>query len=149
MTSTELCVDAAAEHLQKSIEQLKRKKMQIKCLEIRDTATFIAVMAIRLEPRDEAEKWLLNRAGYQTFSYPDSDVPGYVILVKLDGIQAQYDPYEWGTARTMQIAHRFILEHWVDLKSGSVVDVEHILELKPEPKQSENPYGPEEHHGQV
>lgn len=61
----------------------------------------------------------------------------YVILAKLDGVEAQYDPFRWPNFRTLGNAHQHIIEHWSELTSGDVVDVEFILGESKEPKQSE------------
>lgn len=150
--------------------------MDIKLLEIRDRGTFMPTMAIRLRSRDEAELFLLRRAGYgeeqitglsdqheidyqcqkckyllgeslaneleKPIACPNkcgeleivesqhrrkSIADPYVILVKLDGVQAQYDPFSWsGIARTLPRAHMHVIEHWNEIASGDVIDVEFI-----------------------
>jgi hypothetical protein len=115
--------------------------MQVKVFEVRDRATFMPVMGIRLETDEdkEGEFFLLRRAGYATgqiLGYHGATP--YIILVKLDGVEAQYDPFKWDTpARTIPIAHRYIIEHWDDLYTGQVVDVEYILGERIKPKKSE------------
>ena len=117
--------------------------MEVKLLEIRDRATFIPAMAIRLIVNEssntlyEKELWLLRRAGYNREQITISqDVP-YIILCKLDGVEAQYDPFQWGLSRTMRDAHRYIIDSWSFLKSGDLVDVEFINGETPHPKISE------------
>lgn len=91
--------------------------------EIRDASTFIPVLAVKLDPGCEADRYLLSRAGYQSPSE-------YVWLAKLDGGEwrSTSDPYEWpGGARTMKVAHAYIIQEWNNLKSGDVIDVEWIL----------------------
>ena len=105
--------------------------MQTKILEIRDRATFIPAMAIKLESENEGQRYLLRRAGYST-EFSD------VILVKLEGCDATYDPYKWGCgARTMQAAHLWIRENYDALSDGEVIDVEFILSETDKPKLSE------------
>lgn len=112
--------------------------MTIKLVEIRDRGTFIPAMAVALRARDEAEMFLLNRAGYGEDQIPAIDGnPPYVILVKLDGVEAQYDPFAWENQRTMGCAHRWISEHWRDVQPGSVIDVEFLLGETDAPKKSE------------
>lgn len=112
--------------------------MQTKTFEIRDAGTFIPVMAVKLEPGCEADRYLLARAGY---GREPASQARYVMLVRLVGgmVSAQYDPHEWGLAmgRTMLVAHEHILAHFDELASGDVVDVEHILGLSAGPKTSE------------
>jgi hypothetical protein len=97
---------------------------QVKLLEIRDRATFIAAMAIRVSGEDG---WLMRRAG---FGSP------MVYLVALATERACYDPYNWGN-RTMNAAHVYIEREWDHLHDGDVVDVEFVLGETTTPKTSE------------
>ncbi len=113
--------------------------METKLFEIRDTATFIPVMAVRFDPRSEEERYLLAHAGYGLTPAAQAE---YVLLWRIAGEvhQATCDPYQWPggpTVRTMPQAHEYIIEHWDDLKSGDVVDVEFILGETSERKVSE------------
>lgn len=108
--------------------------MDAKTFEIRDDGTFIPVLAVRLNPASEGDRYLLGRAGYGT--RPDEQAH-YVIVVKLEDCLSQYDANRWGRARTMEIAHEHIIEHFDDLPSGAVVDVEYILGKTAQPKVSE------------
>ncbi len=101
--------------------------MDIKLFEIRDRATFIPAMAVRLTWRDDQERWLLRRASYAAEQIaPHSELEPYVLLTELDGGKSKYDPYGWDT-RTMRFAHQHMLEKWNLLCSGDVIDVEFIL----------------------
>lgn len=113
--------------------------MLAKALEIRDRGTFIVALAVNMNPRyktiaDEYclyQHYLLSRCGY-----PCDDAPN-IILTNLNGAgRATNDPYEW-CDRTMSVAHGYIIEHWVDLNDGDVVDVEFILGETGAPKASE------------
>jgi len=117
----------------------------VKLFEIRDKGTFMPVMAVRLVPTAQSanfdrEHWLLRRAGYgdaQLMTEPGFLEP-YVILAKLDGVEAQYDPFLWGAhRRTLRAAHLHIIEKWWELNSGDLIDVQFILGETPEPKKSE------------
>lgn len=105
--------------------------MEIKLFEIRDSMTFMPMMAVRLRSRDDRERWLLRRAGYadEQITPPLCEMmEPYVIFCKLDGVEAQYDPYNWSSgARTIRSAHAHIIEHWGELQSGAVIDVRYIL----------------------
>lgn len=108
--------------------------MEVKTFEIRDRGTFIPALAIQLMPTDERDRWLLARAGFGGTPQAQEE---YVILVKLVDITANYDSYGWGPARTMGVAHRYILENWVNLENGQVVCVETILGERTTPKETE------------
>jgi hypothetical protein len=108
--------------------------LKTKLFEIRDRATFIPCIGIWIDTRDSdvnAEFYLIRRAGYDE-AYP------LLLLTRLDGGgKAQYDAYDWGD-RTMQVAHDYIQNHWDELQSGDVVDVEFILGETTTPKESES-----------
>ena len=105
--------------------------MIAKALEVRDKGTFIAVLAVDMNPTVDAQHYLLRRCGYACDGRPN------VILTRLDGSgKATNDYYAWG-GRTWPVAHRYIIEHWAELQDGDVVDVEHILGESPAPKRSE------------
>lgn len=118
--------------------------MQTLLLEIRDKHTFIPVLAVRMgpetheEPNDhwQEEEYLMRRAGYNLREDPFS-----VIVCKLEASgcdrNATYDPFSWGPARTMQVAHSWIVQNWEGLRSGDVIDVEFILGETTTRKQSE------------
>jgi len=110
--------------------------MDTKMFEIRDVGTFISVLAVRLGARNEAESYLLREAGY-------SEDVEYILLTKLSGCQGHvhyapfhssaHDHYTWYD-RTMHYSHKYIKDHWDELESGEVVDVEYILGETSTPK---------------
>ena len=107
--------------------------MIIKAIEIRDTATFIPAIAIKVVPANEGQRYLLRRSGYG-FDFPQ------VIVAKLGGGSgmAHCDPYEWGGgARTMTVAHEWVRDHFDEIEDGQVIDVEFLLGERAEPKASE------------
>jgi hypothetical protein len=120
-----------------------------KTFEVRDAMTFIPAVGILCEPllmptgneildATRADSYLLARAGY---AHPSNDRHARcVIFTRLDGDGsniAPYDPEEWGNNRTMHVAHEYVRDHWDELQSGEVIDVEVILGLSATPKQSE------------
>lgn len=123
--------------------------MQAKALEIRDEGTFIALLAVDMNPLvprpmddiiaataatyiGQAQRYLLRRCGY-----PCDGRPNIVIThMSAGGMPACNDPYYWSN-RTLRVAHLYIIEHWMTLKDGDVVDVQFILGETPEPKRSE------------
>jgi|ERR1039458_7000887 hypothetical protein len=106
--------------------------MQVKLLELRDKGTFIPLLCVDMNPDNDDQRYLLRRVGY-----PCDNRPNVVITsANADGGAASNDPYSWG-GRTFPVAHKYIIEHWVDLRDGDVVDVSFILGETKAPKVSE------------
>lgn len=115
--------------------------MKVKLLEVRDAGTFVAVLAIDMQPETgthpmwEAQRYLLRRCGYPCDGRPN------IGLTYLDASGRPFwnDPYGWANPyhRTIPVAHNYIIEHWDQLVDGDVIDVEHILGERAEPKVSE------------
>ena len=114
--------------------------MIAKTFEIRDAATFIPVLAVKLEPVTEQDRYLLARAG---FGLTREDQAAYVHLIRMDGGSgaAHCDPYDWGN-RTMTTAHDYIAKHFNSIESGAVIDVEYIIGLTDRPKRTESETAP-------
>ncbi len=105
--------------------------MRTKAVEIRDRNTFIPAIAILLDAASEPERYLLRRAGFSADG-------SHVLLTKLVDGTSSHDPYRWpGDTRTMRIAHRWILDFFLELEDGMVVDVEWILGETSAPRESE------------
>lgn len=113
----------------------------IKFFEVRDAGTTVPVVCLRLAAEGDAERWLLRRAGYAMEAIRErleDGVSPYIIYWPLIGGVATYDPFGHpGGARTHKVAHMHIRDHWLELASGDVVDVEFILGERAEPKVSE------------
>lgn len=107
--------------------------MTCKTIEIRDRGTFIPALAIRLDPSDDRDRWLLARAG---FGREAEDQGRYVLLINLVK-DAPYDPFGHGPARTLGVVHQHLIEHFEEVGNGAVVDVEYLLGERAEPKTSE------------
>jgi hypothetical protein len=107
----------------------------MKVLEIRDRATYIPVIAVRLEPHNEHERYLLATAGYGT---NPAEQAAFVLVSRINGghCETNVDPHAW-TGRTMPVAHRYIEQHFDELQPFDVVDVENILGETVSPKVSE------------
>lgn len=111
--------------------------MKTKILEIRDGATFIAVLAVDMNPdltndgREAIQRYYLRRYGY-----PCDYRPNIMITHLNGGEKANNDPYDWG-GRTYPTAHAYIIENWHGLIDGDVIDVEYILKETHTPKVSE------------
>lgn len=75
---------------------------------------------------------------YPSKHHLPSELPPYIIVVKLDGVDAEYDPHSWEYGgRTIPSAHQYIIDHWKELKSGQVLDVEFLNGESAEPKITE------------
>jgi len=108
--------------------------MYAKTIEVRDAATFIPALAVRLSSDGfEEDRYLLGRAGFGTTTEAQSQ---YVLFTRLTDGETHYDPQQWPN-RTMQVAHQHVVEHFDALAHGAVVDVQHILGETPGPKPSE------------
>jgi hypothetical protein len=111
--------------------------MTAKTFEVRDRGTFIAVLTVRLDPDCEADRYLLARSG---FGITPERQRSYVMVAKLDGgvETARTDPYGWPSKSwTMTAAHIWIIDHFDELESGAVIDVEFNAGLTPTCKISE------------
>lgn len=110
--------------------------MTTKTFEVRDAGTFIPVLAVRLDPVDRHDQYLLSAAGFGTDEKANRE---YVILIPLtDTKRATYDIYGWGSsARTYPVAHQHIIDNFDDLPNGAVICVEFLLGERPEPKVSQ------------
>lgn len=105
--------------------------MIAKTIEIRDAMTFIPALAVKLEPSNPADEYLLARQGYERRHQGQ-----YVLLVWFARAKAEYDPNAWG-GRTLPIAHKYVIEHFDELVSGAVVDVEYLMGLTTKEKMPE------------
>ena len=99
--------------------------MEAKTFEVRDAATFIPILAVRLNPANEKDRYLLARAGFGRTPQSQGE---YVQLIRINGGsgESSCDSNIWGN-RTMRQAHLHIIANWSSLESGDVVDVEFIL----------------------
>jgi hypothetical protein len=111
--------------------------MEVRILELRDAGTFIPLLCINLgEADDAAARYLMRRCGYPLDGRPNIAITHLACDIRG---RITNDPYQWSDgARTYPIAHHYIIEHWDELKNGSVVDVRFILGEMPEPCLSES-----------
>lgn len=110
--------------------------MELKLFEVRDRGTCIPVAALKLGARNDKELWLIDRAGYGQSLIQQQE---YILLFRLDcvGNFITYDPFAWKGSRTLHQAHLFLQEHFDELQSGEVIDVEYILRETTTPKTSD------------
>lgn len=118
--------------------------IETKLFEVRDRATTISVIAIKMcavryswkdtIEQAEQERFLLHRVGY------NPDEPAMILFANLADEKFYYHPeqHSMHDARTMVTAHQYIVDRWSSLVSGQVIDVEYILGETNEPKQSEH-----------
>ncbi len=112
--------------------------MQVKMFEVRDRATMVVMVGVLMSrPEGPKETYLVKRSGYAVGESRDLNM---VLFLRADGDspQAPYDPHAWHSrGRTYRVAHLYIQDHWDDLQSGDVVDVEFILGETTSPEVSE------------
>jgi hypothetical protein len=111
--------------------------MNLKLFELRDSLTFIPIFAFRCQSEQvwSVDQWLFQRAGFGLGS-------PLVIVGRLGSndpfyAQCTHDPRCHMGSRTFGVAHQYIQEHFDELESGAVIDVEFILGITTEPKKSE------------
>ena len=107
--------------------------MITKTIEVRDQATFIPMLAIKLCPGNSQDRYLLSRAGYGKSAEQQGS---YILLAGLHDTRASYDPYNWGD-KTRQTAHIWLTKHFDEIESGVVVDVQFIVGETSVPKLTE------------
>jgi hypothetical protein len=106
---------------------------EIKIFEIRDRATFLPVIAVKIPgwrniKTPDSVKYLVWWAGH---------VRDVVILYNLTNPHKMESFYgAWGD-RTYQTAHKYIFENWDMVISGQVLDIEFILGEVDTPKESQ------------
>ncbi len=107
--------------------------MESKLFEIRDRATFLPVIATKMQTKDFKEFFLLRRSGFSC-----SDKLIELAILGNNHSKFTYDSSDWedGT-RTMSLAHKHIEDNWAELKTGDVIDIEYVLGEVSEPKISE------------
>ena len=106
-----------------------------KIFEVRDNATNIGVLATKMQSEVPQEDYQLKRNGFPLEGH------ALILITRLSSSKSSWDAFEWrdGT-RTMFEAHRYIEEHFDELKSGDVVDVRYILGETDKPAPSDQFY---------
>jgi hypothetical protein len=125
-------IEAEAAFIRHLIDTTHEGTMEIKCLEIRDHATFVPVICIRPVAANEAQRYLLRRDGYRA-----DDTEQCIIMIDAQCRGCAYDPYDWKDSRTKRTAHVHIERNWRALEDGDVIDVQFILGETTVPKVSE------------
>jgi hypothetical protein len=110
--------------------------MKVLLLEVRDSMTTIPCVAMQCRSDDSTERWMLQRAGYMQ----GAEACGHycVLFSTLYGDRIlTYEAGDWASqklGRTMEVAHNYVREHFDELRTGDVIDVEFILGEKPTKK---------------
>jgi hypothetical protein len=99
--------------------------MELKQFEIRDRATCVPALAIRISGDDGP---IVRRAGFKS---------PMVLLIMLAHPKIEYDSFSWDNQRTMGNVHRYIEDHWDELIDGQVVDVRFFLGETARPAEAE------------
>ena len=109
--------------------------MNVKLFEVRDRATLMPVMAVRLTPVNKAESWLLARSGFGETLFTQME---YILLSGIEGGFGKLisDPYDHDISELRE-AHVHILKNWEELDHGAVIDLEFIRGEVKEPKKSD------------
>lgn len=109
--------------------------MTIKTFEVRDEATFIAVVAIRMLADNPTQAYYIHAKS----GYPKDGTS--IMLMRLYDGKATNDPFAWGaltgSTRTLPIAHEWIINNFGSISDGDVIDVQFILGETTMPKVSE------------
>lgn len=124
--------------------------MLSKTFEIRDHATFIVVLATRLDAQPAValaealhgaflavgtvEEYkrvdkLLSKSAWHTHG-------NFVIMTHLGNLRTDYQPEQWGS-NTLSVAHRYIIDNWHELRNGQVIDCRVIRGEATEPAPSD------------
>lgn len=109
---------------------------EVKLFEIRDEGTCMVCIAIKPHPQDDVERWCYARSGYGTEAHGQRQ---YVMLAPMHAGLGTLtcDPFKHGPARTLRVAHQYIIDMWYELSSGEVVDVQYIEKETETPKRPE------------
>lgn len=102
----------------------KDMKNNFKIVEIRDRATFIPALAMRMVPENDLQKVLFQQIGYRSSSNP------CILLMSLEApwhSARSSDEWQERSGRTMSVAHQWIEKHYDSIVDCQVVDVEYIL----------------------
>lgn len=117
--------------------------MKIKLLEVRDRGTLMPCFAFKPNEAYRTpnscptlamakESFLVGRSGY------GGECDAVVFGSLVEPSRCQYDCYAWNDgARTLKVAHLYVTEHWDEIESGDLIDVEFILGETKETKKSE------------
>ena len=104
--------------------------MKTKMIEIRDDGTCIPALVIKMEAANAVEECYMWRTGYPRDG-------SSIVLMRLSDQETKVDPYEWGTSRTMPLAHNWLCDHFDDIEEEAVLDVRFISGVRDNPVEPE------------
>ena len=124
--------------------------VETKFIEVRDEGTTIVCMVTAVNRRDmhddeghdKSSEWMLYRGGWGKdttglyFSTICPTEPVWAIGAAGSSYIDHYSPGYKGS-RTFIVAWPWIQQHWDELETGDLVDVEYILKLQKSPKVTE------------
>lgn len=94
---------------------------EVKVFEIRDRATYIKAMAIKVNNKGASAEHEMKLIGKDW-------AKGTVFLTELNYGRFAKNPFDWGYPdRTMFTAHEYIIKNFDELEPGQIIDVEVIL----------------------
>lgn len=116
---------------------------EVKFLEIRDKAPdgkdiAIYAMAVKLPTTQDMQvRFILSRAGFGD----QADEQGwYILLMDVFAGRGTFSSdefrHEGATARTINTAHAYLYDHWADVTSGQVIDVQYLIGKRKAPVES-------------
>ena len=97
--------------------------IKVKRVEIRDRATLVPAIALRLVGKDDP---IIASAGFKES----------ILLIHLTHMECQWDSFAW-IGRTMYNAHHWLTSNWEKFEAGGVIDVEFVLGETDKPKKSQ------------
>ena len=98
--------------------------MEVKTFEILDRSTSFPAMVVHIVSNIYKDNWLLARAGYGS---PEHQKEYFLWLTIEEPYNLVVVPSDHDYGRTKMAAHAYISEHWKELHTGAVIDVEFIL----------------------
>lgn len=109
--------------------------MTAKTFEIIDRKGMIPALAILLKPETNADGFILHSLenAIALIRLDKFDMIGTKVPAQWYVLEKQY--FSWiGENRTLQVAHKYIIDNWENLISGSVIDVEFVMGLTQKPR---------------
>lgn len=103
--------------------------MESKVISIQDKIESVTVIAIQMLSDNTRETNLLQAAGFWS-----SRALSSVYLLDVGTGKGTYHPGQWkpiaryGWTEIMPIAHRWLIDHWNEIETGGVLNIEQILQ---------------------
>lgn len=101
--------------------------MKTKVFEVRDSATLLPVLAVKMEGHTEKEKKIVGRGGFASY---------HILVTDLENKETNHDPFAWDNS-TMKTIHQYLIQHFDEVENTDVIDAEFIRGESQQPKSSE------------